>query len=50
MAACLEPLRDDRVDPMRLEPARLVDSRCRRQDLRTPTATFDSNSAEGKPK
>ena len=34
MPAGLEPLRDDRVDAVRLEPARLVDRRCRRDDLR----------------
>ena len=38
MAAGLHALRDDRVDAVRLQPARLLDRRRRRQDLRAPAA------------
>ena len=51
MAARLEPLRDDRIDPVRFEPACLVNGGRRGEDLRNPRLrTRASNSAEGKPK
>ena len=50
MPAGLEALRDDRVDAMRLEPARFVDVVADERILEPQDRTRASSSADGRPK